>query len=104
MTARGHGSLARIGEVIGEVPVETVEAPLTNGFVFKAGKLAIATEEDLFGSRRHTRTAPRFTRRSVESIADELEPGDYAVHRIHGVGTLRRASRTASSPAPSATT
>ena len=87
VTARGHGSLARIGEVIGEVPVETAEAPLTNGFVFKAGKLAVATEEDLFGSRRHTRAAPRFTRRSVESVADELEPGDYAVHRIHGVGT-----------------
>ena len=86
LSARGHGSLTRMREVVGDLPVETVEAPLANGFVFGAGKLAVATEEDLFGSRRHTRTAPRFTRRRTESIADELEPGDFAVHRIHGVG------------------
>jgi transcription-repair coupling factor (superfamily II helicase) len=87
LSARGHGSLVRVSEVVGDVAVETVEAPLTSGFVFPAARLAVATEEDLFGSRRHTRTAPRFTRRRTESIADELEPGDYAVHRIHGVGT-----------------
>jgi transcription-repair coupling factor (superfamily II helicase) len=86
VSARGHGSLARAREVVGDLGVEAVEAPLANGFVFGAGKLALVTEEDLFGSRRHTRTAPRFTSRRTESIADELEPGDYAVHRIHGVG------------------
>jgi len=87
LSARGSGSLARVREVIADVAVETVEAPLTSGFVFPAARLAVATEEDLFGSRRHTRSAPRFTARRSESIADELEPGDYAVHRIHGVGT-----------------
>ncbi len=66
--------------------VEAVEAPLANGFVFAAGTVAVATEEDFFGSRRHTRTAPRFTTRRNDAIADELEPGDFAVHRIHGVG------------------
>ena len=86
VSARGHGSLARAREVVGDLSVDAVEAPLANGFVFGAGKLALVTEEDLFGSRRHTRTAPRFTSRRTESIADELEPGDYAVHRIHGVG------------------
>ncbi len=86
VTGRGHGSLARASEVVGATPVETVEASLSNGFVFAPAKLAIATEEDLFGSRRHTRTAPRFTRRRTDSIAEELEPGDFAVHRIHGVG------------------
>ena len=86
VTGRGHGSLARAGEVVGATAVETVEASLSNGFVFAPAKLAIATEEDLFGSRRHTRTAPRFTRRRTDSIAEELEPGDFAVHRIHGVG------------------
>ncbi len=87
LSARGHGSLARVSEVVANATIETVEAPLTRGFVFPAERLAVATEEDLFGSRRHTRTAPRFTSRRTESIADELEPGDYAVHRIHGVGT-----------------
>ena len=66
--------------------VEAVEAPLANGFISAAGTVAVATEEDFFGSRRHTRTAPRFTTRRNDAIADELEPGDFAVHRIHGVG------------------
>jgi transcription-repair coupling factor (superfamily II helicase) len=86
LVGRGHGSLERAREVIGEVPVDTDEAPLANGFVFGPGKIAVATEEDLFGTRRHTRNAPRFTRRRTDAIADELEPGDFAVHRIHGVG------------------
>jgi transcription-repair coupling factor (superfamily II helicase) len=86
LTARGHGSLDRAREVVGAVKAELVEAPLTNGFVFAPGRFAVATEEDLFGSRRHTRTAPRFTRRRTDAIAEELEPGDFAVHRIHGVG------------------
>ncbi len=87
VSSRGHGSLERVREFVGSaIEVEAVEAPLANGFVSAAAKVAVATEEDFFGSRRHTRTAPRFTRRRTDSIADELEPGDFAVHRIHGVG------------------
>src|SRR5207249_3255630 len=59
------------------------------------GKLAVATEEDLFGSRRHTRTAPRIARRRTDAIALELSPGDYAVHRIHGVGRFHGIQRRA---------
>ena len=103
LSGRGHGSLERAGEVIGEgVRVEPVESPLADGFMFRAGRLAVVTEEDLFGSRRPTRTAPRSTRRRTDAIAEELEPGDYAVHRIHGVGWYT-ASPTASLPAPSVT-
>ncbi len=86
VSARGHGSLDRVRELIGDVEAQTVEAPLTNGFVSAAATLAVATEEDLFGARRHTRTAPRFIHRRTDTIAEELEPGDFAVHRIHGVG------------------
>ena len=86
VSARGHGSLDRVKEVVGALPVESVESSLRDGFVFAAGRLAVATEEDLFGSRRHTRSAPRFTRRRTDAIADELEAGDFAVHRVHGVG------------------
>jgi transcription-repair coupling factor (superfamily II helicase) len=86
LVGRGHGSLQRAAEIVGDLPVERVEAPLEAGFFFEAGRLAVVTEEDLFGSRRHTRTAPRFEKRSTTgSVAEELEPGDYAVHRIHGV-------------------
>ncbi len=86
VTGRGHGSLERVKEIVGDAGAEAVEASLANGFVFGPAKLAVATEEDVFGSRRHTRTAPRFTRRRSDSVAEELDPGDFAVHRIHGVG------------------
>jgi len=86
LVGRGHGSLQRAAEVVGDLPVERIEAPLASGFLFEAGRLAVVTEEDLFGSRRHTRSAPRFASRATASVADELEPGDFAVHRIHGVG------------------
>jgi transcription-repair coupling factor (superfamily II helicase) len=95
ITAGGHGSLERAREVVGSAATDAIEAPLAGGFVFAGGKLAVATEEDLFGSRRHTRAAPRLTKRRQDAIAEELEPGEYAVHRIHGVakyaGIHRRA-------------
>ncbi len=95
VTAGGHGSLERAKEIVGGSAIQAVEAPLANGFVFAVGRLAVATEEDLFGSRRHTRTAPRLTSRRQDAIAEELGLGDYAVHRIHGVaryaGIQRRA-------------
>jgi len=86
IAAHGHGSLERAREVLGDVDVDAVEAPLASGFVFGPGKLAVLTEEDLFGARRFTRQAPRFATRRSDSVADELTPGDFAVHRIHGVG------------------
>ncbi len=86
VAAHGHGSLERAREVLGDLDVEAIEAPLAAGFVFGPGKLAILTEEDLFGARRFTRQAPRFATRRSDSVADELTPGDFAVHRIHGVG------------------
>jgi transcription-repair coupling factor (superfamily II helicase) len=86
VSALAHGSLERAAEIIGKARVTTVGSGLRAGFVFEAAKLAVATEEDLFGARRHTRAAPRFMKRKSDSVADELTPGDHAVHRIHGVG------------------
>jgi len=86
VAAHGHGSLERAREVLGDTAIEAVEAPLVSGFVFGPGKIAVLTEEDLFGARRYTREAPRFAARPSDGVADELEPGDFAVHRIHGVG------------------
>jgi transcription-repair coupling factor (superfamily II helicase) len=103
VAAQGHGSLERAREVLHEAGLRlsdgtgatAVEAELVGGFVFPDGKLAIATEEDLFGSRRHTRTAPRITKRRTDAVAAELEPGDFAVHRIHGVGRFGGIQRRA---------
>jgi transcription-repair coupling factor (superfamily II helicase) len=84
VTAGSTGSLERVREVVTADDADL--APLPRGFVFERGKLAIATEEDLFGARRHTKDAPRITNRRQDTVAEELEIGDYAVHRVHGVG------------------
>jgi transcription-repair coupling factor (superfamily II helicase) len=97
VAASAHGSLERAREVVAEAGLRLVEgdptadavaleADLASGFVFGPGRLAVATEEDVFGSRRHTRSAPRLTRRRTDAVAAELAPGDFAVHRVHGVG------------------
>jgi transcription-repair coupling factor (superfamily II helicase) len=90
VVGRGRGSLERAREVLNDVVdlpgIGTIEADLASGFVARAAGVAVATEEDLFGTRRHTREAPRFTHRRSDAIADELEPGDLAVHRVHGIG------------------
>ncbi|MFB3738632.1 MAG: CarD family transcriptional regulator, partial [Candidatus Velamenicoccus archaeovorus] len=102
VTAAGHGSLERAREVVTEHGLEldgdrhaTAEADLAGGFVFAPGRLGVATEEDLFGSRRHTRAAPRITRRRADALALELQPGDFAVHRVHGVGRFVGVQRRA---------
>jgi transcription-repair coupling factor (superfamily II helicase) len=97
VAASAHGSLERAREVVAEAGLRlaegdpgadavALEADLAGGFEFGPGRLAVATEEDVFGSRRHTRSAPRLTTRRTDAIAAELVPGDFAVHRVHGVG------------------
>ena len=88
IAAEAHGSLDRARELVverGGSSVDTVEAPVGGGFVFRPGRLAVAGEEDFFGVRRHTRQQPRVAKRRADAIALELEPGDYAVHHVHGV-------------------
>ncbi len=96
VAAEGRGSLERSIEVLqaeGVDPNEVarVNADVAEGFLFEPGsgepgRLVVVTEEDLFGRRRHTREAPRITSKRADAIAAELEPGDLAVHQVHGVG------------------
>jgi transcription-repair coupling factor (superfamily II helicase) len=95
LAAEGRGSLDRAIEVLTArglpaVEITTLEADVEEGFRFEPEpgrpSLALVTEEDLFGSRRHTRAAPRLTARRAEAVAAELSPGDLAVHQVHGVG------------------
>ena len=96
LTAEGRGSLERSREVLlakglPATSMEAVEAEVAEGFVFDppgdgSRPLALVTEEDLFGRRRHTREAPRLARRRADAVATELSPGDLAVHQVHGVG------------------
>jgi transcription-repair coupling factor (superfamily II helicase) len=96
LTAEGRGSLDRASEVlaakgIASSDVLAVEGDVPEGFLFEPEPssrplLALVTEDDLFGRRRHTREAPRLARRRPDAVAMELTPGDLAVHQVHGVG------------------
>ncbi|HUY62897.1 MAG TPA: CarD family transcriptional regulator, partial [Acidimicrobiales bacterium] len=103
LCAEGAGSAARLAEVLGEeglaVPVvdaaaggdelgrpgiRVVVAALDRGFVVASAKVAVLAEADLTGRRRPHRVA-RARARAVDGFFDDLAPGDYVVHRQHGV-------------------
>jgi transcription-repair coupling factor (superfamily II helicase) len=92
VTAEGRGSLERAVEVLERAGASrsdedlAVQTGLFEGFVFDEGRVAVVGEDDLFGRRRAGHEAPRLTGRSAAAFAAELSPGDYAVHRVHGVG------------------
>jgi transcription-repair coupling factor (superfamily II helicase) len=88
-SAAGRGSLERVIEVLeraGVRPDLASESGLLEGFVFSDGGVAVIGEDDLFGRRRRGHEAPRITGRSAAAFAEELSPGDFAVHHVHGVG------------------
>ncbi|MGH2691429.1 MAG: CarD family transcriptional regulator, partial [Actinomycetota bacterium] len=87
--AAGRGSLERATEVLeraGAKPDLIAECELLEGFMFSDGRVAVIGEDDLFGRRRRGHEAPRLTGRSAAAFAEELSPGDFAVHHVHGVG------------------
>jgi transcription-repair coupling factor (superfamily II helicase) len=64
---------------------EVVVAPLERGFSLPNVRLAVLAESDITGRRRaHRRARPR--RRDTAGFFEDLKPGDYVVHVVHGVG------------------
>jgi transcription-repair coupling factor (superfamily II helicase) len=110
--AEGAGSAERLAAVLAEeglsVPVlaefregEAVEdpdlsgpgirvvvAPLDRGFVVPSAKVAVLAEADVSGRRRAHRPA-RAPAPAVDGFFDDLAPGDYVVHRQHGVARYK---------------
>ena len=93
LAAEGAGSSLRLHDVLaGEgidahcVPgaIRLVTAPLERGVVLPSAHLALVAEADLTGRRRVHRRA-RGARRGADYY-DDLKPGDYVVHYVHGVG------------------
>lgn len=64
--------------------IVVVEAALDRGFILPGAKLAVLAEADASGRRRPHRVA-RARARPVDGFFDDLAPGDYVVHRQHGV-------------------
>ena len=99
IAAEGSGSASRLRDVLAgegieapirEVPsleagtISVVIAPLERGVVASRAKLALIAEADLTGRRRVHRR-PREARKAVDYYED-LKPGDFVVHQVHGVG------------------
>jgi transcription-repair coupling factor (superfamily II helicase) len=67
------------------VDLEVVVSELHRGFSLPAVRIAVITEQDISGRRRAHR-AVRQKRREAAGVFDDLEPGRYVVHVVHGVG------------------
>jgi transcription-repair coupling factor (superfamily II helicase) len=76
------------GDEIARPGIRVVVAPLDRGFVVGSAKVAVLTEADMTGRRRAHRPA-RARARPVDGFFDDLAPGDYVVHRQHGVARFK---------------
>jgi transcription-repair coupling factor (superfamily II helicase) len=84
----GHGS--GLGEMAGkelDAALAILVGPLVRGFRLPADKLALVSEEEIFGARAHREARGR----RPPSVGDlgEIAEGDPVVHDEHGVGRYR---------------
>ncbi len=69
--------------------VEIRLAEISEGFAWERERLAVVTEEEIFGPREKRRSRSHWPEAAaVESLA-HLSTGDYLVHSDHGIGTYR---------------
>ena len=83
-TADGGGAVGGEGVDLSRPGIRIVVAPLERGVVVPGAKVAILAEADFTGRRRAHRRA-RARARPTDGFFDDLAPGDYVVHRQHGV-------------------
>jgi transcription-repair coupling factor (superfamily II helicase) len=69
--------------------VEVRVAALSAGFVLPAERLAVVTEEEVFGPREKRRRAASLREGAAIEALAHLSPGDFLVHAEHGIGVYR---------------
>jgi transcription-repair coupling factor (superfamily II helicase) len=69
--------------------VQLVRGRLEQGFRFPAERLAVVTDEEIFGERRRVGRRRAMPKSRILAALAELEPGDYMVHADHGIGIYR---------------
>ena len=88
--AKDMGSLVRdfsASDVVRRAAVYACVGGLSAGVVMEYERLAVITEEEVFGRHVASRREKR-PRRAAAFLTDfsDVKPGDYVVHRDHGVG------------------
>lgn len=86
-----------LGHVVSSPPgpvIPILEADLSGGVVMDDIRVAIVTEEEIFGKRRH---GDRVASRKGEAIADfgDIAPGDAIVHVQHGIAVYQGLAKLA---------
>ena len=67
--------------------VSICEGSLTKGFEYPSIKTVVVSETDIFARKKKKGRSDKFAdaKNKIKSF-DELEKGDYVVHKIHGIG------------------
>ena len=88
--ARSSSDPRPVWQWSGSGRIEIRAMPLSEGFALAIEKLAVVTEEEIFGPRekRRRRHTPWPDAAAVEALG-QLSPGDYLVHSEHGIGIYR---------------
>ncbi|MBI3609072.1 MAG: transcription-repair coupling factor, partial [Nitrospirae bacterium] len=66
-------------------PFKIAVGTLSSGFIDLQNRLAVLTDEDLFGKGVKHRPPPKLKRAQFLSSLEDLEAGDYIVHVQHGI-------------------
>jgi transcription-repair coupling factor (superfamily II helicase) len=69
--------------------VEVRATPLSEGFVLPLERLAVVTEEEIFGPREKRRRRTAWPEAAAVEALAQLSPGDFLVHADHGIGVYR---------------
>ncbi len=90
-----EGEIERLRELVPPVEADALHfsiGPLSRGFTFPAGKLALLSDSELFGRYRNTRARrmamqrARLAQTRTQIDFSELTEGELVVHLEHGIG------------------
>ncbi len=80
--------IAPLEDIKFETPIEIFVGQLPEGFSWQELSLVVIPEHELFGKRSPISYRKKSIKRSLFRFED-LKPGDYVVHREHGIGLYR---------------
>ena len=79
------GQAERMKNLVGDIRLTLEIAPLSEGFIFTEGRLAVFTDNGIFARYRRRSREKRYHEGTYNEPIS-LEPGDYLVHLEYGIG------------------